>query len=109
MLQAALETESTLTDRFQTTVPSVVRQALHLEKKDKIKFTIQPDGSVLLSRSVETQDDPVVESFLAFVASDMQNHPEKIQPLSASMRDSIEALTAGVELDLDAPLTDEDE
>ncbi|WP_016956557.1 type II toxin-antitoxin system PrlF family antitoxin [Catenovulum agarivorans] len=109
MLQAAVETESTLTDRFQTTVPSVVRQALHLEKKDKIKFTIQPDGSVLLSRSVETQEDPVVESFLAFVASDMQKHPEKIQPLSASMRDRIETLTAGTELDLDAPLADEDE
>ncbi|KMT64157.1 type II toxin-antitoxin system PrlF family antitoxin [Catenovulum maritimum] len=109
MLQAAVETESTLTDRFQTTVPSVVRQALHLEKKDKIKFTIQPDGSVLLSRSVETQEDPIVESFLAFVASDMQNHPEKIQPLSASMRERIEMLTAGIELDLDAPLADEDE
>lgn len=109
MLQAALETESTLTDRFQTTVPSLVRQGLHLEKKDKIKFTIQPDGSVLLSRSVEIQKDPVVESFLAFVASDMQNHPEKIQPLSASMRDRIEELTAGIELDLDAPLADEDE
>jgi antitoxin PrlF len=29
MAQVALETESTLTDRFQTTVPSPVRQALH--------------------------------------------------------------------------------
>ena len=38
MAQVALETESTLTDRFQTTVPSSVRQALHLEKKDKIKY-----------------------------------------------------------------------
>ena len=32
MAHAALVTESTLTDRFQTTVPSVVRQALHLSK-----------------------------------------------------------------------------
>lgn len=109
MIQAALETESTLTDRFQTTVPSVVRQALHLNKKDKIKFVIQPNGSVLLSRVEPTESDPVVESFLAFMANDMQKHPEKLQPLTASMRDRVEVLATGIELDLDAPLSDEDE
>jgi len=109
MIQAALETESTLTERFQTTVPSVVRKALHLNKKDKIKFIIQPNGSVMLSRVEPKESDPVVESFLAFVANDMQKNPEKIQPLSASMRDRVKVLTAGVELDLDAPLSDEDE
>lgn len=109
MAQAALVTESTLTDRFQTTVPSVVRQALHLGKKDKIQFEIQPNGNVMLSRVESPESDPVVESFLAFVANDMQKHPEKIQPLTASMRDRVELLTAGAELDLDAPLLDEDE
>ena len=109
MIQAALETESTLTDRFQTTVPTIVRQALHLNKKDKIKFIIQPNGSVILSRVEPTESDPVVESFLAFMANDMKNNPEKIQPFTASMRDRVEALTAGIELDLDAPLSDEDE
>lgn len=109
MIQAALEIESTLTDRFQTTVPSVVRQALHLNKKDKIKFIIQPNGSVILSRVEPKESDPVVESFLAFVANDMQKHPEKLQPLTASMRDRVAVLTAGIELDLDAPLSDEDE
>lgn len=109
MLQAGLETESTLTDRFQTTVPSVVRQALHLEKKDKIKFTVQPNGSVLLTRVESLEDDPIVESFLSFMADDMRTHPEKIQPLTASMRDRIELLTAGVKLDLNAELSDEDE
>ena len=39
----------------------------------------------------------------------MQKHPEKLQPLTASMRDRVEVLTAGIELDLDAPLSDEDE
>jgi len=109
MIQAALETESTLTDRFQTTVPSVVRQALHLNKKDKIKFIIQSNGNVMLSRVEPAENDPVVESFLAFFADDMQKHPEKLQRLTATMRDSVELLTANVELDLDAPLSDEDE
>jgi len=109
MLQAALVTESTLTERFQTTVPSIVRQALHLSKKDKIKFIIQPDGSVMLSRVEPIENDPVVESFLAFIADDMQKYPEKLQPLTASMRDRVELLTTGIELDLDTPLSEEDE
>ncbi|GAW95733.1 MULTISPECIES: type II toxin-antitoxin system PrlF family antitoxin [Colwellia] len=109
MIQAALEAESTLTERFQTTVPRVVRQALHLNKKDKIKFIIQPNGSVLLSRVEPIENDPVVESFLAFVASDMQKHPEKLQPLTANMRDSVELLTTDIQVDLGAPLSDDDE
>jgi len=109
MVQAALETESTLTDRFQTTVPSVVRQALHLERKDKIKYIIQPNGDVLLTRSNEEDSDPVMDSFLAFIAGDMQHHPEKIQPLTASMRERIETLVPDMDLDLDAPLSAEDE
>jgi len=109
MIQTALETESTLTDRFQTTVPSIVRQVLRLDKKDKIKFVIQPNGNVMLSRVEPTQSDPVVESFLAFVANDMQKHPERLQPLTASMRDRIDSLTMGAEIDLEAPLSDEDE
>jgi antitoxin PrlF len=109
MAQVALETESTLTDRFQTTVPSSVRQALHLGKKDKIKYTIQSDGSVVISRSEEQESDPVLSEFLSFIARDIQTRPERLEPLSASMRESVDALVQSVEVDLDAPLLDEDE
>ena len=108
MALVALETESTLTDRFQTTVPSSVRQALHLDKKDKIKYTIQSDGSVVISRA-EEESDPVLGEFLSFIANDMHAHPERLQPLTATMRESVDALVEGVEIDLDAPLLDEDE
>ena len=43
-----LEVESTLTDRYQTTVPEMVRRALRLGKRDKIHYTIRPNGEVLL-------------------------------------------------------------
>ncbi|MEG3766379.1 type II toxin-antitoxin system PrlF family antitoxin [Alteromonas sp. 14N.309.X.WAT.G.H12] len=110
MAQVTLEAESTLTDRFQTTVPSPVRQALHLGKKDKIKYAIQSDGSVVISRATAApESDPVLGEFLSFIASDMQAHPERLQPLTASMRESVEALVSGVGVDLDAPLMDEDE
>ena len=92
MAHVALETESTLTDRFQTTVPSSVRQALRLGKKDKIKYAIQSDGSVVISRVASQESDPVIG-----------------ESLSASMRESVNTLVHGVEIDLDAPLLDEDE
>ena len=104
MAQVALETESTLTDRFQTTVPSSVRQALHLGKKDKIKYAIQSDGSVVISRAEAQESDPVLGEFLSFIARDMKAHPERLEPLSASMRESVDALVEGVEIDLDSPL-----
>lgn len=109
MTQVALEAESTLTDRFQTTVPSPVRKALHLGKKDKIKYAIQADGSVVISRVEAQESDPVLGEFLSFIARDMQAHPERLEPLSASMRESVDALVQGVEINLDAPLSDEDE
>jgi len=107
--QLPLETESTLTERFQTTVPSVVRKALHLVKKDKIKFTVQADGNVTLSRVQQDESDPVLDAFLSFLGNDIHNHPESIQPLSASMKYSAASLIADVEVDLDAPLSEDDE
>ena len=47
-----------LTDRYQTTVPETVRRALRLGKRDKIHYTIRPDGEVVLSR-VEIQETRV--------------------------------------------------
>lgn len=109
LAQMALEAESTLTDRFQTTVPGPVRQALHLGKKDKIKYVIQSDGSVLMQRAETIDTDPVLDQFLSFLAVDMQRHPEKLQPLTASMRQSVASLVADVGFDLDAQLSDKDE
>jgi antitoxin PrlF len=47
-MPAALPVESTLTDGYQTTVPETVRRALRLGKRDKIHYTIRPDGEVVL-------------------------------------------------------------
>lgn len=50
--------------------------------------------------------DPILESFLSFLANDMQQHPYKLQPLSASMCRSAESLVESVEIDFGAPLLD---
>jgi bifunctional DNA-binding transcriptional regulator/antitoxin component of YhaV-PrlF toxin-antitoxin module len=40
--------QSTLTDRFQTTIPLEVRQALNLLPRQRIAYEVRGDGSVLL-------------------------------------------------------------
>jgi antitoxin PrlF len=107
--QLPLQTESTLTDRYQTTVPSVVRKALHLGKKDKITFTVESNGSVTLSRAEQSNGDPALNAFLEFLGKDMHAHPENIQALSADMKISVDALIQDVDIDLDAPLNNEDD
>ena len=74
---ASLEIESTLTDRYQTTVPDAVRRTLKLRKRDKIRYVVRPDGAVLLTRAdAVAATDPVVEKFLAFLARDMEQDPD---------------------------------
>lgn len=109
MASSLLITESTLTDRYQTTVPDAVRKALHLEKREKIRYTIQPDGNVLLSRADMNDEDPVLGSFLSFLASDIQKHPEYIRAATPELVSRIQGLVGGIDVDLDAPLDEEDD
>jgi antitoxin PrlF len=106
-----LEAESKLTDRYQTTVPDVVRKALKLGKRDKIHYTIRPDGQVLMARAMagDCDDDPVLGRFLGFLARDLADHPHRLQNLDAGLVDRIESLVGGIEVDLDATLPDDDE
>jgi antitoxin PrlF len=109
-MAVTLEVESTLTDRYQTTVPETVRRALKLCKRDKIHYTIRPGGEVVLSR-VETaeEDDPVLGQFLDFLSRDMTNHPERLQSIDAGFVQRLRVLTRGVEVDLDVTLSADDE
>jgi antitoxin PrlF len=108
-MAATLELESTLTDRYQTTVPDAVRRTLKLGKRDKIRYVVRPDGEVLLTRAVSSQaDDPVIGKFLEFLSRDMKEHPERIKGVSTDLLGRIRALTKGVKVDLDARLDPKD-
>jgi antitoxin PrlF len=109
-MAATLQVESKLTDRYQTTVPETVRRALRLGKRDKIHYTIRPDGEVVLTRAVAGDgDDPALTPFLGFLARDMAEHPERLKAVDAGFAQRIQALVDGVEVDLDAPLSADDE
>ncbi len=103
------EVESTLTDRYQTTIPETVRRALRLDKRDKIHYAIRPDGEVLLTRSVTEDDDPVLGQFLGFLARDIAEHPERVQAMDSLLVQRIQSLVGGVDVSLDTPLSVDDE
>jgi antitoxin PrlF len=107
---ATLTTESTLTDRYQTTIPETVRRALHLDKRDKILYTIRPNGEVVLSHAESVEkDDPLVGRFLSFLASDIADHPDHLYSLDTDFAKHINSLTSGVEVNLTEALQEEDE
>lgn len=101
--------ESTLTDRYQTTIPEPIRKVLGLSKRDKVQYTIQPNGQVVISRADKTQDDPILGQFINFLAQDMERNPQHIQAISSHLASRVQSLVADVDVDLDAPLIDEDE
>jgi antitoxin PrlF len=104
-----LRSESTLTQRYQTTIPAPIRQALGLNKNDKICYTIESDNRVLISRVEDTESDPILENFLDFLAQEMTDNPKNIQAISSDLFNRAQSLVSGIEVDLDAPLVDEDE
>ena len=109
-MPATLQVESTLTDRYQTTVPETVRRALRLGKRDKIRYTIRPDGEVVLTRAIASDgNDPALAPFLGFLARDLAEHPERLQAVDAGLAQRIQGLVGDVEVDLDAPLSADDE
>lgn len=100
-----LEVESTLTDKYQTTIPDPIRKALNLRKRDKIRFALKSDGTVMLNRAAPTENnDPPITQFLQLLAEEMAAHPERIRALSPALVKRARALTKGIRVKLDTPL-----
>ena len=109
-MPALMQLESTLTDRYQTTVPESVRRALQLGKRDRIHYTIRADGEVVLTRAAASDgDDPALAPFLGFLARDIADHPERLRAVDAGLAQRIKTLVGMAEVDLDAPLSADDE
>ncbi len=107
-MDITLEVESTLTDRYQTTVPETVRRVLRLGKRDRIHYAIRPSGEVVLTRARDFEkNDPVLGRFLSFLACDISEHPGHLQAVDASLVQNIQSLVAGVEIDLNTALSED--
>ena len=109
-MDLTVEAESTLTERFQTTVPVVVRKALRLRKRDKIRYEVK-DGEVVIRRAEAAGEDadPVMGQFLSFLAEDIASHPERVRAMDRTFVERLRANVSGVAVDLDVALSPEDE
>ncbi|MSQ72490.1 MAG: type II toxin-antitoxin system PrlF family antitoxin [Betaproteobacteria bacterium] len=107
-MPATVALESTLTDRYQTTVPDGVRRALRLGKRDRIRYLVQSNGSVVLQRA-DDADDPVLGSFLDFLARDIATHPQHVRAIDAGLARRMRTLARGVKVDLETALDPADE
>jgi hypothetical protein len=84
----------------------------HPEFNGEVEARIIGPGRMLVIaepgvRKSSKEEDPVLSSFLSFLAADMARSPEKIRPLDQSLMDRIGKLVEGVEVSLDEDLGDE--
>lgn len=105
-----LEIPATITDRGQTTVPAAIRKMLALGKRDQVVFRGLADGTVVIAKKQSRADDgdPVIGTFLAFLARDMANQPSRIRPVPKSLLARGKSLVKGVKIDLDAALPEDE-
>ena len=88
----------------------IVTDLLAVGKRDKIHYSIRPGGEVVLTRAgTSGGDDPVLGQFLNFLARDIASHPERLQGVDADFVHRLQALAGGIEVDLDAALSADDE
>ena len=108
-MTALAQDVSKLTDRYQTTVPSVVRKRLKLGKGDQIRYCIEANGRVYIEPVRNEDGDLAIAAFLDFVEADIKTHPERIRVFSGAMHERLKALVGVIDIDLDQPLSPDDE
>jgi hypothetical protein len=73
----------------------------HPEFNGEVKAHVIAPGRMLVTaegRALE-RSDPVMESFLAFLAQDIASRPQEIHPLDRKLMKRVEKLTKGISAD----------
>jgi len=95
---------SSVTDRYQTTIPKGVRDALGLKRGDQIAYELSGDQVVLRRSVADEVEDPALLGFLDLLESDIAAHHERLQPVPKDLVERARELVRGVVIDLDAAL-----
>ena len=105
---STIQATSTLTDRYQTTIPDTVRKALGLTKRDQLLYTVLPNGEIRVQKADTVNDDVALNAFLQLLEKDIMENPQNLTPLTKERLAYWRSLGDGKAIDLDAPLVDED-
>jgi antitoxin PrlF len=100
---------SKLTDRYQTTVPTGVRKQLNLNKGDRIRYCTEPNGRVYIEPMRDETGDPALGAFLDMIEADITANPQRLRAFDGALHDRLKSLVVGIDVDLDAPLSSDDE
>lgn len=81
----------------------------HPEFSGEVKAHVIAPGRMLVSvaEPVVERRDPVMESFLAFLANDIAAAPQAVTPLSLDLARRMDRLTARIKVRADEPLGEE--
>ena len=82
---------------------------LNLRKGDRINYQVEDDGRVYIEAAREQEADPALGAFLDVLEADIKAHPERLRLLDSAFVERIQALVGNEHVDLDAPLSDDDE
>ena len=75
-----------------------------------VTVRLRPSGEVVLARASGSEnDDPVLGQFLGFLAHDIATHPGQLQWVSSDFVQRVQLLVGEVDVDLNAPLSEDDE
>ncbi len=97
--RSIFEAESTLTERYQTTIPDAVRKVLGLGKRDRVIYRMTGTGEVrLVKAEPDPADDSALGPFLALLDKRLATHPKKIVPYALADADDDLALVKGVKI-----------
>ncbi len=92
-----LEAESTLTSRYQTTIPDAVRKVLGLGRQDRLLYRVTDAGVVQLAKAQRlAEEDPALLPFLALLDQRLEGHPEKVVAYTDAEADHDLAVVKGV-------------
>ena len=69
----------------------------------------RPDGDAELVRSEASDNDTVLPLFLDFLDRDIAANPERLQAVDASLLTRIHSLVRGIGVDINAPLSADEE
>ena len=92
-----LTAESTLTTRYQTTIPDAVRKVLGLGKNDRLVYRVTEVGEVRLAKAgAQDAEDPALVPFLALLDKRLEARPDLVVPYTDADADQDRALIKGV-------------
>lgn len=96
--------QSSITERFQTTIPKGVREALGLRRGDTLAYEVRGEEVVVRRRPEQEGHDPALTGFLDLLERDITKRPERLQRVPEALIQRGRDLVGGVEVDLDAAL-----